>query len=89
MNKNGLTNDQIGILEESALAMAQATISNAMIRKKLTQGDLAKRLGHNHRSYVCRLLGGERSMTIRTLSRVLAACGYEIRFKIVPIKTTT
>lgn len=73
------------ILEESALAMAQSTIQNAINSACLSKADLARRMQCN-RSVVTRMLSGSHNLTIKTMSRALAACGVEVRFETVPIE---
>jgi len=74
----------VEVLEESALAMAQSTIQNAMDEAQISRADLAYKMGC-HRSLVTRMLSGSHNLTIRTMSRALAACGSEVRFQRVPI----
>lgn len=74
----------IEVLEESALAMAQATIQNAMNESKLSRAALARKMDCP-RSFVTRMLTGSHNLTIRTMSRALTACGSEVRFETVPI----
>jgi len=74
----------VEVLEESALAMAQSTIQNAMDEARVSKADLADRM-ECHRSLVTRMLSGSHNLTVRTMSRALAACGYEIRFQRVPL----
>lgn len=73
------------VLSESALAMAQATIQNAMSQSKTTRATLAKRMDRP-RSFVSRMLSGSHNLTIKTMSRALVACGYEIDFGLVPVR---
>jgi hypothetical protein len=74
----------VEVLEESALAMAQATIQNAIDESKLSRAALARRMDCP-RSFVTRMLCGNHNLTVRTMSRALAACGSEVRFETVPI----
>ena len=73
------------VLEESALAMAQATIQGAIREAAISRADLARRMKCN-RSVVSRMLSGEHNLTIKTMSRALAACAYVVRFNRVPIE---
>jgi transcriptional regulator with XRE-family HTH domain len=72
------------LLEEAALAMAQATIQNAITRSGLSRADLARRL-ERPRSFVSRILSGDHNLTIKTMARTLSACGYEVRFGSEPL----
>ena len=74
----------VGVLEESALAMAQSTIQNAINQVGITKADLARKMDC-HRSYVSRMLSGNHNLTIKTMSRALAVCGFEVRFQHAPI----
>jgi hypothetical protein len=78
------TDVDIGILEESALAMAQATIQNVMNESGVSKAELARRM-HCDRSFVTRMLTGSHNLTVKTMARSLAACGFEVRFKPVQI----
>lgn len=69
------------VLEESALAMAQATIQQALNASGMSRADLARKLSR-HRSYVTHMLSGGRYLTIKTMARALLACGFEVRFSL-------
>jgi hypothetical protein len=73
------------VLEEGALAMAQATIQNAINESNITRIELARRM-NCHRSFITRMLSGSHNLTIKTMARSMAACGYEVRFKMTPIQ---
>jgi DNA-binding phage protein len=72
------------VLEESALAMAQATIQNAINDVSISRADLARKMNCN-RSFVSKMLSGSHNLTVKTMSRALSACGFEVRFQKVPI----
>jgi transcriptional regulator with XRE-family HTH domain len=72
------------VLEESALAMAQSTIQKAINQANISRADLARNMECN-RSFVSRMLSGSHNLTIKTMARALAACGFEVRFESVPI----
>lgn len=74
----------VGVLEESALAMAQSTIQNAINQVGISKADLARKMDC-HRSFVSRMMTGNHNLTIKTMSRALAACGFEVRFQHAPI----
>jgi transcriptional regulator with XRE-family HTH domain len=65
--------------EEVTTAMAQSLIFQAMQGAGFTAAELARRLGVN-RSRIPQIL--QQNMTLRTLARTLAACGYEVRFSL-------
>lgn len=74
----------VGILEESALARAQSTVQRAINQAGISRADLARRMGC-HRSFVSRMLSGDHNLTIKTMARALAVCGFEARFQHAPI----
>ncbi len=74
----------IGVVEESALAMAQATIQKVMNESHVNKAELARRMQCD-RSLVTRMLSGNHNLTIKTMARSLAACGFEVRFQPVPL----
>ena len=74
----------VGVLEESALACGQSTIQNAINQAGISKAVLARKM-NCHRSFVSRMLSGNHNLTIKTMSRALAACGFEVRFQQVPI----
>jgi DNA-binding phage protein len=71
------------VLEESALAQAQSVIQNAINEAGLSRSELARNMECN-RSFVSRMLSGSHNLTVRTMARALAACGFEVRFQKVP-----
>jgi transcriptional regulator with XRE-family HTH domain len=71
--------DELDVVCESALATAQATVCNAIKRAGISRTELARRMGIGP-SYVSRVLGGSHNLTIKTFSRAMAACGYELDF---------
>lgn len=73
------------VLSESALAMAQATIQNAMDKSKISRATLARKMD-TPRSFISRMLSGSHNLTIKTMARALAACGYEIAFSLTPVR---
>lgn len=74
----------VEILEEAALAMAQSTIQSAMDAAGLSKAELARKL-KRQRSFISVMLSGRHNLTVKTMSRSLAACGYELRFNRVPL----
>lgn len=70
--------------EELALAMAQAEMQNALNDSKLRRTDIAKKLGVS-RPFISKMLRGDYNLTVKAMSRVFAACGYELRFERVAI----
>ena len=70
------------IIEESALAMAQSTIQNAITKSGLSRAEMARRMQCN-RSLVSRLLNGSHNLTVKTMARSMAVCGFE--FRLIPV----
>ena len=70
----------LDIIEESALAQAQSTIQNAIRRRGISRAEVARRMNRN-RSFVSRILSGNHNLTIKTLARSLAVCGFEVRLQ--------
>ncbi len=81
---HGNSRIDLEVLEESALAMAQATIQNAVDHAGISRADLARKMDCP-RSFVSRMLRGSHNLTVKTFARALAACGAEVRFSRVPI----
>jgi len=73
--------------EEIALAMAQSTVADAIERSPLSQSGVAKQLGIN-RSFITRVLRGDHNLTVKTMARICAAAGFELRFGVVPVAKT-
>jgi len=73
------------IVQETALAMAQATIQNALNRSGLKRSDLAEKMGRP-RSFISRMLRGNHNLTIKTFALALAACGFEPSFGYLPLQ---
>lgn len=73
------------VLEESALAMAQSAIQNAMNEAQISRAEMARKMVRN-RSIVSRILSGHHNLTIKTMARALAACNSEVRFEVVPLE---
>lgn len=68
---------ELEMLEEIALAMAQATIQNAMNSGEVSRTELARRMGRP-KSFITRILRGTHNLTVRTLARAIGACGSEL-----------
>jgi hypothetical protein len=75
----------LDVLQESALAMAQATIQNAMDQAKMKPVQLARNMGQ-HRSFVSRMLNGRHNLTVKTFALAMAGCGYRLQFGYAPLK---
>jgi hypothetical protein len=75
----------LDIIEESALALAQSTIQNAITKSGVSRAEMARRMKCN-RSLVSRLLSGSHNLTVKTMARSLAVCGFEVRFQPTPLE---
>ena len=73
-----LTSAELRMLEETALAVAQATIQNAINDASLTRADMVRRMGRS-RSYVTKILQGDHNLTVKTLARAVGACGQQLQ----------
>ena len=71
------TDFELTALEETALAVAQATIQNSLEDAGLSRAELARRMG-THRSFITRMMQGDHNLTIKTLARALGACGRQV-----------
>jgi transcriptional regulator with XRE-family HTH domain len=70
----------LDIIEETALAMAQSTLQNAIDKSGISRTEMARRMKCN-RSLVSRLLSGSHNLTVKTMARSMAVCGFEVRFE--------
>jgi transcriptional regulator with XRE-family HTH domain len=73
------------VVQETALAMAQATIQNVLNESGLKRSELAERMG-KPRSFISRMLRGSHNLTIKTFALALAACGFEPNFGYLPLQ---
>lgn len=73
------------VLQESALAIAQATLENALASSGITRSELAEKMSRP-RSFISRMMSGSHNLTIKTFALALAACGFEPRFAYTPIQ---
>lgn len=62
--------------EQCAVVLTEA-MGEAMERANLTRVAVAERLGH-HKSFVTRALSARQNITLKTLSDLLWACGFEV-----------
>lgn len=70
----------LDVIEESALATAQSTIQNAISKSGISRAEMARRMGRD-RSFISRILNGNHNLTIKTMARSLAVCGFEVRLQ--------
>jgi transcriptional regulator with XRE-family HTH domain len=75
----------LDIIEETALAMAQSTIQNAITKSGINRSEMARRMKRN-RSLVSRLLNGSHNLTVKTMARSMAVCGFEVRYEPVALE---
>lgn len=74
----------LDILQESALAIAQSTIQNAMDARGLKPSELAAKMGRK-RPFVSRMLRSNHNMTIKTFALAIGACGFRVKFGYGPL----
>ena len=79
-----LTEDEQAVLVESALARSQCAVQLAIDGAGITQTELARRLTLEQGNISLRL-SGRHGMSVRTLAKTVLACGYDLRFEIVPL----
>jgi hypothetical protein len=76
--------NDLDVVAETALAMAQSEISRATEAAGLKLS-VASVLANRSKGWGTKLLKGERDLTVRDMARIIGACGFEIRFAIVPV----
>ena len=81
---SGREDPDLEVLSESTLARAQATMQNAIDGSRISRAELGRRMD-SPRSFVTRMLSGNHNLTVRTMARSLAACGFEVEFGLTPI----
>lgn len=74
----------LDVVEETAIAMAQATIESTAKMVGLSRSGLASEMGRP-RSFITRIMGGNHNITVRTLARALGACGFQLKFERMPL----
>ena len=79
--------EDLDVLEEIGLAMAQTEIASALVDSNLRRTDVADRASRPL-SFLSKILRGNHNLTVRTMARIVGACGYELRFAHVPISVT-
>jgi transcriptional regulator with XRE-family HTH domain len=82
---NGRADIDVEVIVESSLAMAQAAIQKVMKDSNVRKIELAARLGRP-RSFISKMLSGSHNLTVKTLARALAVCGYELTWEYQPIE---
>ena len=65
------------VLSEAALAKAQSLMSHAMTKSETTEEQLAVQMERTSSS-IQHMLGSGCNLTVRSLSRFLALCGYRL-----------
>ena len=80
-----LTEYEQAVLVESTLALAQCAVQRAIDGAGITQRELAYRVGAGQSEISTRLSGKRGGINVRTLARMVLACGYDLRFEIVPL----
>jgi hypothetical protein len=65
--------------EELAIATAQLDMEVAIAKSGLQRSEIADVMGRP-KSFISKIMGGGHNLTIRTMARLFAACGFELRF---------
>lgn len=73
--------------QEQLLFDATELISRAMVQQNVSKSELAKRIGKS-KAYVTQVLGGQTNMTLRTLSDLADALGYDIELGAINLQTS-
>ncbi|HEY2120649.1 MAG TPA: helix-turn-helix transcriptional regulator [Candidatus Acidoferrum sp.] len=73
--------------QEQLLFDATELISRAMEQQGVSKTELAKRIGKS-KAYVTQVLGGQTNMTLRTLSDLAAALGYDVELGGINLQTS-
>ena len=77
-----MTQKESELLQEGALAQAQATMQRAFDASGLTKKQLASRMNRPV-TFVTRMLEGDHNLTVKTFAVALAACDLEVRFTLL------
>jgi hypothetical protein len=83
MSEQKLTILDVEHLGEVTLAMAQATVQNAL--DAFSNKTTLHQMLDMSPSGVSRILSGSRRLSVRTMGEILACCGFEVRFRLVPL----
>jgi transcriptional regulator with XRE-family HTH domain len=73
--------------QEQLLFDATELISRTMEQQGVSKAELARRIGKS-KAYVTQLLGGHTNMTLRTLSDLAAALGYDVELGAINLQTS-
>lgn len=76
-----IATEDLEVREESTLAMAQSVIQNALNQSALSVATVARRMGVDPGS-VLHMLRGDYRLTVKELGRIVAACGFEVHFRL-------
>lgn len=74
-----------GVMQEQLVLQLTEAIARGMKKNKISQGELAKRLGKSV-SYVTRLLDGRRNMPLQEFANALTVCGVQAHVTISSLK---
>lgn len=73
------TADDLDQYEEIAIAIAQSDMECVIAKSGLQRSDVAAIMGRP-KSFVSKIMNGGHNLTVRTMARLFAACGQELRF---------
>ena len=85
--KSNLRNEIILILEESLQAQVQSVMQQAVTSSGLRVGEIAKQMyPRGKQKTISRYFKGSHNLKLKTVARLLAICGYELKVSIDKIK---
>ncbi len=73
--------------QEQLLFDATELVSRAMEQQGVSKSELARRIGKS-KAYVTQVLGGKTNMTLRTLSDLAAAVGYDVELAAINLQSS-
>jgi hypothetical protein len=79
MTRRGPTADDLDQYEEIAIATAQSDMESVIAQSGLQRTDIAEIMGRP-KSFISKIMNGGHNLTIRTMARLFASCGFELRF---------
>lgn len=78
------TVDDLDQYEEIAIATAQSEMECMIAKSGMQRSEVAEIMGRP-RSFISKIMNGGHNLTIRTMARLFAACGHELRFNRVSV----
>jgi hypothetical protein len=93
MDSKMMDSEVLGRCEEMTLALAQASMQQAINASGLDWITVVERFcsplrGRHAREALSRIFEGDHDLTVRAMGRFFAICGFEIRFSQVPLQSS-